>query len=95
MGVKQSGTYVAPATTNSVAFARVDTDKTAMNMLAAVTIMTSRAVRLSTQLHTMTGARSKVTMNGVIKNRAARVMDACGMIWTLGSLETPNFWSCV
>jgi hypothetical protein len=40
-------TYVAPATTNSVDLALVEPDNTAMKMLAAVTIVTSRAVRLS------------------------------------------------
>jgi hypothetical protein len=82
--------YVAPATTNSVVFALVELDKTAINIPAAMIMMTSRALRLSTQLQIMTGASSSVTMNGVIATRAACVMQACGKTWTLGSIETPN-----
>jgi hypothetical protein len=80
-------THVAPATTNSTVFALVEPDNTAMKAVAAVIIVKSLAVRLSMRSQTMTGASRSVTIKGVIKTRAVRVIDALGIIWTLGSLE--------
>ena len=79
--------YVAPATTNSTAFALVEPDNTAIKVVVAITMAQSRAARVVRQLQIITGAKRSVIMNGVIKTRVSLVIDDLIGMWTLGSRE--------
>jgi hypothetical protein len=58
-----------------------------MKPAVAAMITTSLAVKLPTKLQIMTGVKSRKMRNGVIRIRAARVIDDEENMCTFGSLE--------
>ena len=81
---------MAPATTNSTAFALVDPERTATKMVQLIITVPSWAEIELTQLQTTTGANKSKMMAGVIRARANRAIYDFLSIWTLESRETLN-----
>jgi hypothetical protein len=68
-------TYVAPATTSSIALAFVELDKTATKMVVATTIVPIWVAKETRKLQIRTGANKSIIMTGVINVRADRAID--------------------
>ncbi|KAI1357765.1 hypothetical protein F5Y08DRAFT_323444 [Xylaria arbuscula] len=80
MNTTRTVVYVAPATAISTARALVSRDTEQMKMAVDTIIITSLAVKLSTELHMTTGASRRKAMSGLKIARAAVVVDDRGNI---------------
>jgi hypothetical protein len=78
----------APATTISIVLALVEPDNTAINILTAVVMVTSRVLRVCKELHIMTGVSKTATTSAVVSIQTIRVVDAFDRTCTFGSLES-------